>query len=466
MHIIKSRVLPCFLFFLALLPALACAAREAALPQEPAIEIVPFEETSFIDELCAHTRAYDSQFIVNFAPSQTLAQDVEAAVNKAQATRFDYACNVDSIVWNTVEHENYVYSNFKIIYDAQAAPRPSVEHFSALDWPKIINAMLMDAQTSHSVCIPAQECTEEELVASLQKISEGVDQALFAYFVEEHRLTILSYEDYIVPTLYFDYREGALSPDSIYQLVDPYEAAQFIMSRLSDGEEPLTLRVQRMEKEKLQLLLWTAQINDSADMVEEALKGISNYYESADDYIAELSIQYAGTQQERESKRLQLKNALNEIEAEIRADMPASQEELYEAIALAVASRAQYDQEMSDASIAETLTPEMRFLRTAYGALCDGRSVCTSYSAAYKALCDRFSLPCWVMMGDYDGAGHAWNCVLLNGEPRYADLTFFDMTRKPQYLLFSQAHYEEQPYTLENGYVMPDWYTPKGDNET
>ncbi len=436
-----------------------CGMLQAASSPKEQIEIVSFDESSFIDTLCSHSRAYDSQFIMNFAPSATLEADVENAIKKAQSSRFDCAYNVDSIVWSTVDHENYIYSNFKMIYSAQAEPRPPIAHINEISWPEIINNMLEERRESYSLCIPANEISEEELVSALRNVSQGVDQALFAYTVEENQLTLGSYEDYLVPTLSFKYKEDAALPSSIYHIESAYAAAEYIMEKLSGGEEKLVLYVKDMTKEQLQLLLWAAQINDSSDMVEEALAGSGDYYENSDgSYIAVLSITYSGTLSEREEHRLSLKSALHEIEQEIRYDLPRSDEGLYKAIAEAIASRAAYDYEMSEASVDEKLTPEMRFLRTAYGAVCDGRAVCTSYASAFKALCDRFSLPCWVMMGNYDESGHAWNCVLLNGEVKYVDATFFDLSHDGQFLLFSESQYRQRPYELEKDYVMPDWY--------
>ena len=449
-----------FLIILLLIIGVGCSFMGGSKPVTLDIDVSDFNESAFIEELCLHTRNGDSQFILNFYPSQTLAADVESAIRKAQSSRFDCAYNVDSVVWNTIDHDSYIYSNFKIIYSSQGLPHPQIKHFDELNWSETLNAMLTQRQTSYTVCIPAGECTADELIASLQSVVNSVDQALFVYSIKEDQLSLQSYEDYLVPTLTLQYRETALIPSSIYHIENAYEAANYMIKQLSEGQELITVYTADMSRDQLQLLLWAAQINDSADMVEEALNGSSNYYENKDgSYIAELSIQYSGTQQEREEHRLELKQALHEIEQQIRTDLPELQDELYLRIAQAVAERASYDNEMSDASIEETLTPQMRFLRTAYGALCDGRSVCTSYAAAFKALCDRFSLPCWVMMGDYDGTGHAWNCVLLDGELRYVDVTFFDTAHDTRCLLFTPEQYQSRPYTLEENYVLPDWYT-------
>lgn len=460
------------LFILFLLSAAAglcaCVSGALSVKDTPQVQSVAFEENAFIETLCAHTRAMDSQFIVNFSPSETLSADIERAVERAQATRFDCAYNMDSIIWNMMEYEDYTCANFKIIYDMQLPPRPQVLHAADVDWAETLERLAASLQSEYRVCIPADERAASAIVADLQAASAQVDQALFSYLVKGNELSVLEYEDYTVLTLILRYRESVVAPDALYNAEDSYAAALHLMDVLEDGAEKITLRVPAsISRETLQLLLWTAQINDSADMVEEALTGVGNYFEARDgSYIAELSILYSGTEAERERCRMELKAALQGVEDEIRADMPDSGEDLYRAIADAIAKRAEYDREMSEASVEETLTDEMRFLRTAYGALCDGRSVCTSYAAAFKALCDRFSLPCWVMMGYYEDMGHAWNCVLLDGELRFVDPTFYDTARDRSSLLFTAEQYERRPYILENNYTVPPWYSlevPQGE---
>ena len=99
---------------------------------------------------------------------------------------------------------------------------------------------------------------------------------------------------------------------------------------------------------------------------------------------------------------------------------------LYLAAARAVTARADYDETLAAVPDTELLSDEQRCLRSAYGALVDGRTVCTGYAMAFKALCDRLELPCRVVLGSRGGE-HAWNEIVLDGETLYMDLNLADL---------------------------------------
>lgn len=61
----------------------------------------------------------------------------------------------------------------------------------------------------------------------------------------------------------------------------------------------------------------------------------------------------------------------------------------------------------------------------AYGALMEGKAVCQGYAYAFKLLCDKAQIPCWIVTGYYKEP-HAWNYVWLNGSYYMVDLTWDD----------------------------------------
>lgn len=61
---------------------------------------------------------------------------------------------------------------------------------------------------------------------------------------------------------------------------------------------------------------------------------------------------------------------------------------------------------------------------TAYGALINGKCVCSGYAAAFKLLCDTAGLDSIVVTGILDGGlSHAWNKINLDGEWQIVDVT-------------------------------------------
>lgn len=66
----------------------------------------------------------------------------------------------------------------------------------------------------------------------------------------------------------------------------------------------------------------------------------------------------------------------------------------------------------------------------AYGALMNGKAVCQGYAYAFKLLCDRAQIPCWIVTGTYGSEPHAWNYVWLDGNYYLVDVTWDDSNNR------------------------------------
>ena len=135
-------------------------------------------------------------------------------------------------------------------------------------------------------------------------------------------------------------------------------------------------------------------------------------------------------------------------------------EELYRKITDYVTSSAGYDNDLADAIKAEAdYTPEQYYNMSAYGALVSGRTVCSGYAAAVKALCDAAGLPCWVINGSaWDEKagqmnGHSWNAVLIDGETYYIDPTYIDSGWEEECFLFRDESYDGR--VRDEGWKLP-----------
>lgn len=80
---------------------------------------------------------------------------------------------------------------------------------------------------------------------------------------------------------------------------------------------------------------------------------------------------------------------------------------------------------------------------TSKGALLRGIAVCDGYSEAMKKILNRLGIPCEIVIGRCNGAGHAWNIVKTDGKWLYVDVTFDDpiingknTNTKPYYTYF------------------------------
>ena len=158
------------------------------------------------------------------------------------------------------------------------------------------------------------------------------------------------------------------------------------------------------------------------------------------------SAHFAATAEALEEELARLKEQVQGLESR----------EAYRTVYQRVMDMTEYDDAIRDATEEQTLTEEMQILRSAYGALVAGRSVCTGYARTFQALCDGLGLDCRTVNGYQDGAGHAWNMVRLDGEILYVDCTFGDTGGRPErYFLFDQETLEARRYEMDEGFVVP-----------
>ena len=89
-----------------------------------------------------------------------------------------------------------------------------------------------------------------------------------------------------------------------------------------------------------------------------------------------------------------------------------------------------YEPDFDPTNIEQNLELD-RTRRTAYGALVEGRAVCSGYASAMTLAMRCFGVPCLSTTGDYypgNGAyyGHEWNIIQIGGEWTHEDVTFND----------------------------------------
>lgn len=92
---------------------------------------------------------------------------------------------------------------------------------------------------------------------------------------------------------------------------------------------------------------------------------------------------------------------------------------------------------------------------TAYGALINGKCVCSGYAAAFKLLSEGAGLESIVVTGILDGGlAHAWNKVKLDGDWQIVDATNNDMEYIPNALLNLPNFAGERILVEDKSYMM------------
>lgn len=68
-------------------------------------------------------------------------------------------------------------------------------------------------------------------------------------------------------------------------------------------------------------------------------------------------------------------------------------------------------------------SPSCEYIYSAYGCLIDGKTVCAGFAKAFQLILTELGYDCSYVAGDAGGP-HAWNCVYLDGDGYYIDVTW------------------------------------------
>ena len=301
--------------------------------------------------------------------------------------------------------------------------------------------------------VSAQEV--EDLVGEIYRGDEYLN-----YFLNE-----ISYEcndafdGYLVLDTGTTVREDA-NPE-IYEAGETYDGAllQYMIDHCRDWSEPLS--VHYTGKPDPDALVFAAEIafdNDVLDLASMPDYYYSTTYEGNDGLIMEYRCSFAPDVALREQKRAELKSAAEEKLKEFQEELDGlSDWERYRFLAHAVCDLTVYDDDLAAAVTEDEMPDEFWFRSTAYGAFVEGRTVCSGYAGAYKALCDLAELPCFIVNGEAPGdrgiEPHSWNAVLLDGEIFYVDPTYMDSGWGDDYCLFRS--YDIDGRTQQEGWILP-----------
>ena len=169
--------------------------------------------------------------------------------------------------------------------------------------------------------------------------------------------------------------------------------------------------------------------------------------------IVNLWLGFSASRDEMDKRKNELELAISSLAEEIKDLNLVSREEKYKAVFNLISSNVFYDHRLALETAIGNKSESTPLNRSSYGALVDGRSVCSGFARGYKAICDKLELPCLVVGSSKDGISHAFNVIELNGK-KY----FVDPTAK------AQGESDENSFLLEEkdldglGYVLNDYF--------
>ncbi len=119
---------------------------------------------------------------------------------------------------------------------------------------------------------------------------------------------------------------------------------------------------------------------------------------------------------------------------------------------------AYYDHDALEEYFKSTRSPSCEYIFSAYGCLVNGKTVCSGYAKAFQLIMDRLGYDCIYVTGDA-GEAHGWNCIFLEGEGYYIDITWDDYdldSNAPAYnYCFITSEVLARTHTLDTEYETP-----------
>jgi len=278
----------------------------------------------------------------------------------------------------------------------------------------------------------------------------------YPYMVSSLAWTVTSYDDVTELELDPVYREGAKNIGELPRVstVQQYiEAVSDIWNENGGSDADVIMENLPLEEEEIFDALMIAEANAALIPCEADEVSYVQYAGFENMYVLSARLSMPFTAQDMAPLQDKLAAEIEETAQEIMAEYDRPKDR-YRAAYRAVTEAAEYDEEVAEATEEQAVTEYMRILRSAYGALVEGSTVCTGYAKAYKALCDYMGLECIMINGTQDEVGHAWNMVMLEGVPYYVDCTYGDTGGGSEYCLFSAEELKERDYVIDREYSV------------
>lgn len=258
-------------------------------------------------------------------------------------------------------------------------------------------------------------------------------------------------------TFTFVYKEDVELP--IINAKNEDEIVNGLVEGWESGKEKITviLENQSYEKDEIFAMLDGAEINSASIPCEADNVYFETFKPEGELQILKMWVDLGTDRASLQEEQDALNQMIQTYGDEIKSAEYGSEEEMYRAIYRKVVDIAEYDDSIAVVTGMERLSFQMRVLRSAYGALVDGNTVCTGYARGYKALCDYLELPCQVVAGIRNDVKHSWNRVKIGEKYFYVDCTAGDTgNTEEEACLFTQEQMDQSGYIMDDGYVIPE----------
>ncbi len=392
-------------------------------------------------------------------------EDIEDLANKSWAIGYVNNRYVDHVEVNYEEFKGYVAADYTIyttgedILAGLLRDDGSLEVYSA-DFAGIDQCVtdMMERRADPARYLIQSSLSADEIYNELNDILYDYQNQsyVYPYTVSNLSWTMTSYDDITELELDPEYREDAKPVNELPRVSSVTEYIEMVSDMWGEnygGNVDVLMENLPITEEEIFGALMIAEANTALMPCEANEVSYLRYSGYDGKYVLSARLYVPYGEQELAPMQDELIKAVEDIAKEIMAEEEGAKDR-YKAAYKAVMSAAEYSDSIAEATEEDAVTDNMRILRSAYGALIEGETVCTGYAKAYKAICDRMGLECIMVNGKQDDVGHAWNMVMLDGAPYYVDCTYGDTGGGSDYCLFTQEELEEWDYEIDKEYSV------------
>ncbi len=286
--------------------------------------------------------------------------------------------------------------------------------------------------------------------------------SLFQYSVESAAYDLYCSDSIITVDFDIHYREDITPYDELRTVYSADELAYSIIDVLEDGGSSISVIVKNMSITTETIESMISTIPDNSPVILMPIPCTCRYNIFGDQPGIEriLTVKYDNDSIAIDDSEISsVKNELDNVCSKVKR-FEYTGEDMVWLICDILGTQIEYDFDLADRITGDACLPEDQLERGLYGALVMGKTVCSGYARAFKAVCDELSVPCWVVTGVSDEVEHSWNVIVLDGVIRYVDLTYYDTGGDPDYILMSVNDVNELDRVIYENCYVPVQFRP------
>ena len=248
---------------------------------------------------------------------------------------------------------------------------------------------------------------------------------LGSYAVYYISSNVSRYVTYYQAEIHITYKKSA---DEVAKVVDVYsnDTVRALIKNVMSGigsSLVMNTSLSALDNDYVQKYIHSIYYSDPSLIVAIPEASVSLYPETGMPRIVDISFAYSDDSASLNRKRSEMMSAARQTAAKIQAE---SEEGKALEACLLLSNLSNFDAELDGKGQNGQDSWNQEY--TAYGAIVGGKATSEGYAMAFKLLCDLSDIPCQVVIGRRNDAGHAWNIVEIGDSYYHFDVSLFDET--------------------------------------